>query len=46
MTLLIKNGHVIDPDTKADEVMDLLIEAMPYIVSLSGQRLCAASRKP
>ena len=27
-------------------VMDLLIEAMPYIVSLSGQRLCAASRKP
>lgn len=26
MTLLIKNGRVIDPDTKTDEEMDLLIE--------------------
>lgn len=26
MTLLIKNGRVIDPDTKTDEVMDILVE--------------------
>lgn len=26
MTLLIKNGRIIDPDTKTDEVMDLFIE--------------------
>ena len=26
MKILIKNGHVIDPDTKLDQVADVLLE--------------------
>ncbi|MBU1077329.1 MAG: dihydroorotase, partial [Spirochaetes bacterium] len=35
MTLLIKNGRVIDPVNKIDEKLDILIEG-PYIKKISG----------
>ena len=45
MTVLIKNGHVVDPLTKKDGVYDVLVEGKKIQkISAGGKKLCICTK--